>query len=289
MTKSILVVTDEHDNLPIEKAHTVTSYLDAKLEFVRFLNKIDTEDEQQRQQTIDENKKILQQDISNICGEDANVTCNVVATDNIADWILSACKDNKFDFVVKASNQTDSLTHTPLDSLLMQKLPCPIFLASNRKWKSKKVILAAVDLSTNDKLKKDYNNIVLKWTALLSSVFDYEVHIIYSIPISRPLLEFDVIDKLEVQKSKQPEAEKKLSSLTSNFNLADAHTHITVGTVEKNIPSLANKLKADLVIMGCVGQKGLKDFLFGKTAENTLDKLRTDLLICRGQRSKIRK
>lgn len=289
MTKSILVVADEHDNLSIEKAHSIASSLDAKLEVVRFLCNLDTEEESQRQQAIEEAKQILVHDTANICGEDAQVTCSVVVTDDIADSIMNACKQKKFDFVVKIGHRTESLFHTPLDWLLMQKLPCPIFLASNRKWKSKQVIVAALDLSTKDKLKQDYNNIVLKWTALLSNVFNYETHIIYSIPVARPLLEFDVVDKREVQQRKQPEAEKNLSSLTTNFNLGHAHTHITVGPAEKNIPSLANKLKADLVIMGCVGQKGLKDFLFGKIAENTLHYLRTDILICRGRRAKIRK
>ncbi|NMP16065.1 universal stress protein [Thalassotalea sp. Y01] len=289
MSKSILVVADEHDNLPIKKAKSIADSLDVTLEIVRFLTDLDPEDESQRQQALSEAKQILIDDTSNICGEHTKVTCDVIATDDIADWMVNACKQKKYEFVVKARHQTESLFDTSLDSLLMQKLPCPIFIASDRKWKSKPVIVAAVDLSTKAKLKKDYNNIVLKWTALLSNVFNYEAHIIYSIPVARPLLEFDVVDKQEVLINKQPEAEQNLLSLTTNFNLGDAHTHITIGPAEKNIPSIANKVKADLVIMGCVGQKGLKDFLFGKTAENTLHHLRTDILICRGRRAKTRK
>lgn len=288
MTRTILVVADEHDNLSIEKAYSIASSLDVKLEVVRFLCNLDIEDESQIKLAVEEAKQTLVHDTSNICGEDVQVTCDVIATDEVADWILKACKQKTFEFVVKTGHRTESLFHTPLDSILMQKLPCPIFLASNRKWKSKQVIVAAIDLSTKDKLKQDYNNIVLKWTAMLSDVFNYETHIIYSIPIAKPLLEFDVVDKLEVQQKKQPDAEKNLTSLTTNFNLGHANTHITVGPAEKNIPSLANKLKADLVIMGCVGQKGLIDFLFGKITENTLHHLRTDILICKGRRAKIR-
>lgn len=124
---------------------------------------------------------------------------------------------------------------------------------------------------------------------MFSDVFNYETHIVYSTPIAKPLLEFSVVDKQEVQQKKQPDAERNLASLAMNFNLGHAHTHITVGHAEKNIPSLSNKLKADLVIMGYVGQKRLKDFLFGKITENTLHHLRTDILICKGRRAKIRK
>lgn len=283
MAKSILVVADDHDNLAIEKAHSIASSLDANLEIVRFLCHQGAEDESQRKQAMEKAKQTLEHDASNILGEYDRVTCNVIATDDIADWVVNACKQKKFDFVVKTGHRTESLFHTPLDWHLMRKLPCPILLASNRKWKSKHVIVTAVDLSMKEKQRKDFNDIVLKWTALLSDIFKYETHIVYSIPIARPLLELDIVDKCDVQKRKQPEAEKRLSSLMTNFNLDHAHAHITVGPPEKNIPSLANELKADLVIMGCVEDKGLKEFLFGSTAENTLHHLRTDILVCRGR------
>ncbi|WP_101760509.1 universal stress protein [Oceanicoccus sp. KOV_DT_Chl] len=288
MAQSILVVADEQDNLSIEKAHSIASSLDVKLEVVSFLSDLDTVDELQRKQAIETAKQTLDQATSNIFGEHAQVTCNVIVTNDVVDWIMNACKQKKFDFVVKTGHRTESLFHTPMDWHLMRKLPCPILLASNRKWKSKQVIVAAVDLSKEDKQTTDYNNIVLKWAVLLSDVFNCEAHIVYSIPIAKPLLEFDVVDKSEVKKRKQPEAEKRLSSLMTNSDLGDAHTHITAGPPDKTIPHLANELKADLVIMGCVGRKGLKGFLFGNAAENTLHNLRTDILICRSRRAKIR-
>lgn len=289
MTKSILVIADEDDNLAIEKAHSLATALEAELEVVLFLSKLDIESDSQRELVIEKAKQTLVDDIAKICGEERQVECNVIATDNVVDWMVNACQQKTYEFVVKTGHQTENDAQDPLDTLLMRKIPCPLFLASNRKWKSKQVIVASVDLSTDDKLKKDYNNIVLQWTTMLSEVLHYEVHIIYSIPIARPLLEFDVVEKIEVQKKKQPAAEKHLESLTTTFNLGHAETHITVGPPEKNIPSLANKLKADLVIMGCVGQKGLKSFLFGKTSEKTLHYIRTDILICRGRRAKQRK
>lgn len=44
MTKSILVIADEHENLTIEKAHIIAYSLDARLDVVRFLCELDTED-----------------------------------------------------------------------------------------------------------------------------------------------------------------------------------------------------------------------------------------------------
>lgn len=289
MSKSILVVADEHDNLSIEKANNIASSLDAKIEIVRFLCNLGTEHEIHRQQAVDEARQALERDTSSIFDSDAQVICNVIATDDVADWIISACKQKQYDFVIKTGRRTDGDVHTSLDRNLMQKLPCAMFIVSDRKWKSKKVILAAVDLSTNVKLRKDYNNIVLKWTAMLADAFNYDVHIVYSIPIARPLLELDIVEKQEVQQKKQPEAEKNTLSLITDFNLDHAHTHITAGPADKNIPSIANKLKADLVVMGCVGKKGLKELVFGKIAENTLHNIRTDILVCRGRRAKTRK
>ena len=52
MSRSILVIAEENDNLSLKKAHSITSSLDAKLEVVRFLGRLDSQDELQHKQTI---------------------------------------------------------------------------------------------------------------------------------------------------------------------------------------------------------------------------------------------
>jgi universal stress protein E len=53
---------------------------------------------------------------------------------------------------------------------------------------------------------------------------------------------------------------------------------IKQGKPDRIIPSIANKLKADAVITGTVGRKGLKGKLLGNTAESILQNLHTDIV-----------
>ena len=62
------------------------------------------------------------------------------------------------------------------------------------------------------------------------------------------------------------------------FNVAKENTHIKEGLPEDVIQSLANKLDAELVILGTVGRTGLSAALIGNTAEHVIDRLNCDVL-----------
>ena len=47
----------------------------------------------------------------------------------------------------------------------------------------------------------------------------------------------------------------------------------------KEIPSVAKKVKADLVVLGNVGRTGLKGLVIGNTAEKILQRLAVDVLL----------
>jgi universal stress protein E len=55
--------------------------------------------------------------------------------------------------------------------------------------------------------------------------------------------------------------------------------HIKAGNPNTVIPSIASKIKAELVVIGSVGRRGLKAKLMGNTAESILALLKTDVLV----------
>ncbi len=281
MSRSILVIAydHEHDGYSLEKAHFLASPLDATLEVVRFLPSLDSNRNLVSEEIISQATQVLENDIFKIFGDSGRVSSSVVSTDDIISWVVAACNEKHFDLVVKTGHRTEGLFHTPSDWQLMRQLPCPILIASNHKWKSKQVVLATVDLTAPDSQHKGRNDVVLKWTNWMSQAFNYSAHILYSIPIAKPLIELDIVDKNKYLKSKKPEAEYQLSKLLENFELGQANVQITAGPPDKTIPHVANELKADLVIMGCTGRDGIKGFLFGSTAEKVVHHLRTDILL----------
>ena len=61
--------------------------------------------------------------------------------------------------------------------------------------------------------------------------------------------------------------------------MPDVIPHTLMGAPEKTIPHMANKIKADLVIIGSLGHEGIQRLLHHNTAEKVLHHLRTDMLV----------
>ena len=56
---------------------------------------------------------------------------------------------------------------------------------------------------------------------------------------------------------------------------------IGYGNPKKSIPALVKEYKADLLVMGAHGHKGLKDFIFGTTVDAVRHGIEIPLLIVR--------
>ena len=193
--------------------------------------------------------------------------------------MVKYCQQKTVDLVVKTRHRTESLFHTPTDWQLVRQLPCPMLIASHTKWKTQANILLALDLSTNESKHQQLNALVLSWGKRWSSIKHSQLHAVYSIPIAKPLLELEVVDKNEVELKKSPKAKQKMDELLTRLEMSEVASHITAGPPERNIPHLASKLHGDLVIMGSIGRKGVSGYILGNTAEKVLHNLRTDCLI----------
>lgn len=67
--------------------------------------------------------------------------------------------------------------------------------------------------------------------------------------------------------------------LTEFHGIDPARTHLLAGRTHEELPALAARLRASLVIMGAVARNRLKHVFIGATAERTLESLPCDLLI----------
>lgn len=86
--------------------------------------------------------------------------------------------------------------------------------------------------------------------------------------------------KLEqYERENTEQAKAALQQVIDESGIKNIDGHYSFGAAEKRIPSTANKVKADLVVVGSVGRTGLNAILLGNTAEKILHHLRTDILI----------
>ncbi|MEM9336194.1 MAG: universal stress protein, partial [Pseudomonadota bacterium] len=61
--------------------------------------------------------------------------------------------------------------------------------------------------------------------------------------------------------------------------IPEANSHLVAGLTHEELPELAGKMKADVVVMGAVSRNRWKRLFIGATAERTLEHLPCDLLI----------
>lgn len=103
------------------------------------------------------------------------------------------------------------------------------------------------------------------------------------IHISTVLHDLELIDKRALAKKRRTELTPLIDEICHEYGLSSQQLHIRAGVAHKVIPSVANKIKADLVVLGTVGRRGVAAQLIGNTAEKVLTHLRTDVLALKPQ------
>lgn len=70
-----------------------------------------------------------------------------------------------------------------------------------------------------------------------------------------------------------------LDELTERFDVPADRVHLHQGRPDQLLPTLVEKQRTDIAVMGAISRRGLKRIFIGHTAERVLDRLPCDLLI----------
>ena len=275
MKKQILVITDydRNETKALEKANDIAQRFDADIEVIAFV------DDSVGDLAIDQQYQVLSQQVTDHFAFGLQVSVQVLQTNDLVNWLQQHCQTKNIDLVIKTANPGKTWFHTPTDWQLIRQLKCPVLLASSQKWRPKSTILAAVDSGNNQDKQRHIDSKVLSAADEWRVVNGHELHTVYSVPKPTASLELDLIELDEFKRSVLPKSKQSLSELVGNSGIDDVIEHIEFGAPEKRIPSKANHIKADLVVIGSIGRTGLSGHLLGNTAEKVLNNLRTDILV----------
>ncbi len=176
------------------------------------------------------------------------------------------------------------LTNT--DWNLIRTCPVPLWLVKPHEIADKPVFVAAIDpLNQHDK-PAALDDEILVLSKLLAEESNGEVHAFHSydpriavatatanayIPVSLP---FD-----EIEKQMHEQHEKRFNEVTEFHGLDDKHAHLVAGLTHEELPIMAEKINADVIVMGAVARNRWKRLFIGATAERTLEFVPCDLLI----------
>ncbi len=179
------------------------------------------------------------------------------------------------------------------DIHLLRKCPCPVWFITCQAPKAYRRILAAVDLpggyaAEEWETRETLNRQILEMAGSMALAEFAELHVVHvweaigegvmrSASFRMP--EEEVAAYLDgVRRHHEASLDALLHELESAMGsgtlaFLKPRTHLVRGSPSKEIPALAERLKADLVVMGTVGRSGIPGLIMGNTAETVLYQL----------------
>lgn len=286
MDKLLIVMDPDHKHQKaLARGIELARATGAHLEIVAFthehlgaLPSDPTVQQRARDALVDIRQRWLDQMLALADCTDLQVSTHTIWEKNIHQWIIEHCSRNRFDAVIKTGSRSETFFYTPTDWHLIRECPVPVMLVAEHKWSQAHPILAAVDLSSTKPVKKALNARIIEQATALARALGTQVHLVHALHISEVLADLEIINMAEHEKKRREALEPVLTHLCNTWHLSRESIHLAAGPAHKVIPSIASKLKADMVVIGTSGKTGLKARVIGNTAEKVLTHLRTDLL-----------
>ena len=231
-----------------------------------------------RKQMIERRKAEVEAQINKHKPADLRVTCLIIWQKDIHHWIDRQCARKSYAVVIKTGKRSESFLYTSTDWHLLRECPAPVLIAAEKKWRPGKPIVAAIDLASKLRVKQRLNNEVIATAKHYADAFDCPLYLIHVLHIPSVLRELDLVDEYTYAKELRKDLQPRLLKLSKAHGIPESQFRLKEGPVDKVISSEAARLKAQLLVMGTVGRKGIRAKLMGNTAERVLTRLRTDVL-----------
>lgn len=238
-----------------------------------------------RHNVIEQRKLAIQPYIEKYASDGIQFSSTVVWQSNEAEAITREVETHNYDLVVKytkAEESLKSLIVTPVDWQILRKCPTPILVVKDGDWKHQRRILVAVNVSDDEnEAHSSFNDELVSLSMDLADSLDRgNIHLVTAYPptpinMAIDLPEFSTGD---CNSGLRGQYLLNMKALRQKYGISDDHTHVLEGFPEDVIPQVAEKLEAELVILGTIGRTGLSAAFLGNTAEHVISKLNCNLL-----------
>lgn len=212
-----------------------------------------------------------------------NIDIQVVWHNRPFEAIIETAVHGGHDIIVKATHPREglaSLFFTPTDWHLLRKAPCLVLLVKEHQWPQGGKVLAAIHTTGEHDHHRTLNTRITDTAVQFAQCLDAEVHLVNAYPgapitIAAEIPEFDSSNYREAIAANHQQA---LHEHARPFAIAEHALHVEEGLPEQVIPTLAEQLDAELVVLGTIGRTGFTAALLGNTAEHVIERINCDLL-----------
>jgi len=234
-------------------------------------------------QSVINDKELWLKDIIQSLNTDIDIQCQITWHSRPFEAIIEQVINKNYDLVVKGTHQHDklkSIIFTPTDWHILRKCPCPVLLVKEHEWPQNGNIIAALNLGSDEIEHHSLNIKITEETKQLAQVIQANVHLVNSYP-GTPVniaIEIPEFNSTEYNDTILKHHQQAMIKHANKFDISVVNTHIEEGLPEAVIEQVAEKIDAELVVLGTIGRTGISAALIGNTAEHVIDQLNCDIL-----------
>lgn len=284
MDKIVIIAdTQSRPQVALERGIALAAAVDGEVEVLAFCHESLQDLDPGTQHAIKEailakKRQWLEELLATADHKNVKLSARVLWQKNIHSAVVELCATSTVDLIVKTGHRSERMLYTPTDWHLLRQTKVPVMICAEKKWKRARPIVAAVDLGTQKASKKRLNDRVINLANRFSQALGVPLHIVCALNVPKVLEDLEIIDVKSYRQKKTAAMKSAVDALCETHGLPREHIHFKSAPPHKVIPSQANALKADLVVIGTVGRSGVKGTIQGNTAEEVLHHLRTDAL-----------
>jgi universal stress protein E len=252
--------------------------------------------EETRREIVEGYEKRLKELAAKLQDDGIEVTTRAVWDHPLYEGIVRHAAAINADLVFKDTHHHSALSRallTNTDWNLVRTCASPLWLVKPGATSENPTFIAAIDpMNEHDKPAALDDQIIVLGKALSKAVggslhafhaYDPRMAIATAtanayVPVSLP---FD-----EMEKQMRKLHGKRFEEMIEHHGISKDDAHLVSGLTHEELPALAEKLDAAVVIMGAVARNRLQRLFIGSTAERTLDHLPCDLLIVKPGRAR---
>ena len=220
--------------------------------------------------------------------EELLVETTVMTGRAIHEAILRRARSSRADLIVIESHKHSQFARLLLsqtDFELIRRSPIPLLIVKGHAaWRSPRV-LAALDPMHAHAKPRDLDGRILEAGRSIAAAMKGSLHLAHIWWPLAELLPGAVLEPTTLAITPDQEqryrkaVRRKFYEAVREYGVPARNRHLRRGDPGRELPLLAQSLKASLVVMGAVSRSALKRLFIGPTAESVLDNLRCDVLI----------
>ncbi len=208
----------------------------------------------------------------------ADVSTEVVWTEDIGAWVAGWAARNRPTLVVKSVHRSRTLRHTPLDWALLRSCPAPLLLVATGRRRTSGRVLVALDENQPDGRHRKLNRAVTGMAAWFAELTSAELHGVTAVADHPSFRDLDFFDARKVRRASRDSARKLLLEQLGPLGVSRRRMHLPAGKVGQAVADVADRVDADVVVVGTGVHRGVGERLLGASAEKVLSRVGCDVL-----------